>query len=1020
MSTEDKENLVEKGFENRVSDIAKEAGTTGIKITTKQIIIAAAIFVVISAAIVIPIVIVATKKEKDEPVEPPYDPVPKEEDLAFTEEEHRLLSRKLATEGMVLAKNVFLPIEEKDQVVLFGLGTEKTYYGGTGSGEVYEKGTSTDITPIKILEGIENKYKEKKFHYKNNTKGYEITEGGLTDEDIKDFATLEEGATRSVAILTISRFSGEGSDRTQDSGERGTLLTDAEKNTFNSLIKYFDHIVLVLNVGSVMEISDLVKNEKTSVLIAFLPGMEAGNAIGDVLVGDANPSGHLTDTWAEKIDDYPTTATFKENIEYVKYKEGLFVGYRYFEDDEEKQKKVVFPFGFGLTYTSFNYTKECVFENDVFKITSVVTNTGKRPGKEVIQIYAEKPQNDKFIKVKRELVGFDKTNELKPGESQTISIWIRLESLASYDDTGVTGNKACYVLEKGDYNLYIGESVADTRGDKNKIFTYNMKELKVTQKLSTRLQPKDPDVKDANTKPNFEEIMKVNYESKDNNLNKEEESDTSSSHLSSSSDYTVYNLTAEESQEQRTIPTDKISEINFKTVLQRKHKMEDLVNIMSNEEIAFLTYGHTAKIKSGTGIIGGNYNSDILGKYLIPSGDTNDGPAGIRQAEVFLQSAAWPCSTLLASTFDINVMEKVGNETGKEARRLNTTFWLAPGMNIHRSPLCGRNFEYYSEDPFLTGHMAAAISKGLQNKRVSITIKHFAFNDKEENRNGDKSETGLASDSRVAERVAREIYLKGFEIAVKDGKAWSLMTSYNRVNGMKTAESYDLLTGILRNEWGFDGLVMTDWGTNSKIEREIHGGGNVKMPNNADGSTSVLNALKNGIITRDDLKRTALHILNTLGRTAAIDRLFRDPLPIYLNETKKIKIYGNIYNKFASISYEKCNDTDGGYNPTYTKDNTWLTLFVNNEEEGYRRARIRFSSTLPGFGVIVKRYEETLGEITNLESTGDWQKWQTSPDFSIYLPKGTYELTLLFVGYDYKEVQTEKGNINWIEIDKKE
>ena len=217
--------------------------------------------------------------------------------------------------------------------------------------------------------------------------------------------------------------------------------------------------------------------------------------------------------------------------------------------------------------------------------------------------------------------------------------------------------------------------------------------------------------------------------------------------------------------------------------------MEQLIDTMSNEELAFLSYGKTNKIRSGTGIIGGFYNSGITGKYNIPSGDTHDGPAGLRQSEISMGSTAWPCSTALASSFDLDLIKKVGEETGKEARKINCTFWLAPALNIHRNPLCGRNFEYYSEDPFLSGMMASAITEGVQSKRVSITLKHLAVNNKEENRNGDIDKNSLASDSRMAERVAREIYLKGFEIAIKKADPWSLMTSYNRINGMKTAES---------------------------------------------------------------------------------------------------------------------------------------------------------------------------------------------------------------------------------------
>ena len=315
-----------------------------------------------------------------------FNHLKEDEDLDFTEEEHRQLSRKFATQSMVLAtNNEVLPLQQTDQVVLFGSGTENTVYGGWGSGEVYNKGTTINMTPIMVLEGIENK--KNKFIYVKNEIGYLIGQGKdgktLTEDDIKEMAIKREGAQRTVAIMTISRRSGEGADRPQDSGDSGTLLSDAEITTFNLLSQYFDKIVVILNVGSVIELNDIEKNIKTSILISFLPGMEAGNAIADILVGDAYPSAHLTDTWAKKIDDYPTTTTFKETAKYVKYKEGLFVGYRYFEDDENTQSKVVFPFGHGLTYTKFNLENKCEFneQNNIFTVTSKVTNIGDKPGR---------------------------------------------------------------------------------------------------------------------------------------------------------------------------------------------------------------------------------------------------------------------------------------------------------------------------------------------------------------------------------------------------------------------------------------------------------------------------------------------------------------------------------------------------------------------------------------------------------------------------------------------------------------
>ena len=952
------------------------------------------------------------------PPTPPYDPIPEYEDLDFTEEEHRLLSREVATQTMVLAtNNDALPLRQTDQVVLFGNGTQNTIYGGWGSGEVYNKGTTQNLSPVTILEGIENAF-EDHFIYIPNKIGYEIgLEGSnLTEADVEAFAVKEEKAERTVALLTISRRSGEGSDRPQDKSNVGTLLSDPEMDTYNALIKYFDKVVLILNVGSVIELNDIEKNEKTSILISFLPGMEAGNAVADILIGTANPSGHLTDTWAKTIDDYPTTKTFKENPLYVKYLEGLFVGYRYFEEDSTTQEKVVFPFGHGLSYTNFNIKNDCKFnaEKNIFEIISVVTNTGNRSGKKVIQVYVKKPQNEKFVKVQRELVAFAKTKELKPGDSQSVNITFELNSLASYDDTGVTGNRACYVLEKGKYSIYIGDSVLDTRDEKSLVYTHEQNELKVVEKLKNRVVPHDPDVANANTKPFFNELFNnmENSEAK-NEMNYEYQCDETFFFDK------VNKLRADiQNNSYNNLPTDKFNEINFKTVLQKQYTMEQLVDTMSDEELAFLSYGKSCNIRDGTGVIGGAYNSGITGKYYIPGGDTLDGPAGLRHSEVSLGSTGWPCSTALASSFDVDLIKKVGEETGKEARKLGCSFWLAPALNIHRNPLCGRNFEYYSEDPLVTGMMAAAITQGVQSKRVSITLKHFAVNNKEENRRGD--ENILASDSRMAERVAREIYLKGFEIAVKKSDPWSIMTSYNRFNGMHTSESYDLLTGILRDEWGYKGLVMTDWSVRSKNDREAHAGNDVKMPHNYDyGSNTILDGLIIGSVTRDELKRNILYVFNTLSKTAAIDKLFVEPKNItkISDNYTKIKIFDNIYKKSSGISYEACEDEDGGQNPTHTGANSWITIYVDSDKDQYRLVQIRYASMYTGFGVAFHKYGEFLGEITNLENTNGWQNWTTSSYTTVKFPKGKYELTLRFLGYDYSTgEETNKGNINYMEI----
>ena len=939
-------------------------------------------------------------------------PIPLIEDLNFTEDEHRQFSRYASIQSMVLATNNGLPLESNDQVVLFGSGTNNTIYGG---GSIYNKGTFDNIVPIMVLEGIENKIRENKnrFIYIKNEIGYEIGKSDinenktLSENDIESFSKKIEGAKRSVAIMTISRIPVEFNDIPDDKSSYGIQLSDSEIETYNLLNKYFDHIVLVLNIGSFIELNNIEKDKKTSILICFYPGFEGGNAIADVLLGDENPSGHLSVTWAKKIEDYPTTKTFLESQKYVKYKEGLFVGYRYFEDDEQKQSKVIFPFGHGLSYTKFDLENKAIFENGNFIINSKVTNIGKKSGKHVVQIYVRKPQNSKFIKVERELIAFAKTKELKAGESETLNIKFNLNDLASFDDTGVTGNRACYILEKGNYQIYIGNSVADTRNPNNLIYTYIHNKLIIVKKLTNKLVPQDPDVFDSNIKPYFENFI--------NNENKKQENNIKEKILISLNDNNDKDRNAFSE-----FPTNIFNEINFKTVLQKKYKMEQLVDSMTNEELAFLSYGKKSNIRGGKVMVGGFYNSGLTGKYNIPSGDILENSGGLTQSEIIMSSTSWPSAIALASSFDVDLIVKIGEKIGKEARKIKSSFWLSPGLNIHRNPLCGKNYEYFSEDPILTGKMGSALTKGIQSKRISIVLRSLAFDNKVENSNGEYDRSNLAIDSRMSERVAREIYLKPFELAIKEGNPWTIMTSNNRINNMKTSESYELITSILRDEWEYKGVVMSGWYSNSIHDREVSAGISVKLPNNnPQESQTILDGLKKGTISRMQLKKNILYLFNTLSKTASIDSLFNEPENkiIIKDEKMKIKIMDFIYRKSNIISYDKCDDEDGGYYPINTITNSWLSFFIFNDKEQFRRVRIRYSSALDGFGIAFEKYGEILGEITNLESTGNFENWNTTNAITIKLPKGTYELTLRILGYDYSSSEFyDKGRINWFEF----
>lgn len=816
------------------------------------------------------------------PFKLPENPYLSKEDLKFTESQHQQLSRKFAAEGIVLAKNSGLPIKPKDKVVLFGQGSIDTQYGGFGSAEIYDskyKKKIKNIKAVSVKEGIAIKAKEEKLIYHESKIGYDLE--NLEEEQVKDLAKKTEESLRTVAVLTISRESGETVDRTQSAGPIGTMLEAGEREAHLLLKKYFDLVVVVLNTPSVMELEKMPKDPKTSILICYFPGSQAGNAIADVLVGDVNPSGKLTDTWAERIDDYPSTHFF-DTLEYVNYVEGLFVGYRYFEHEDQAIKKVVFPFGHGLSYTKFEITSKVEFNEGIFTVKSSVKNIGKVSGKEVVQVYVQKPENENFVKAKRELISFMKTKELLPDESQELTMQFNLNDLASYDDTNVTQHSSCYVLEEGDYDIYVANSVGETRENNNKIFTYHHKKFSVVQQLSRKLRPYAPEVLDSNKIPEFTDFMKRN--------NHRDPTPSPYKKLTNAAGKPHPKKLNIFKNKEVIVESKNVKKINFLTVLKGTHTMKQLVQSMSKQELIYLTYGHKAELGGGPGSIGGSYNIGKLSKYLIPLADTADGPAGIRHTEKEFQSTAWPCASLLACTFDPEIMRQVGIAAAKEARHLNVNIWLAPGMNLHRSPLGGRNFEYFSEDPLLSGKMAASLVKGAQSLRVAVTLKHFACNNKEKNR-GDASNKDLyPSDSRMSERVLRELYLRNFEIAVKEGKPWCIMTSYNRVNGNPSSWADEMLLDILRKEWGYDGMIMTDWYNKNELLKEVKAGSNCKMPKASKKDIkAVEDALSKKEIKREDLEQSAIYVLETIRKTAAIDWLYKIKIVYDKNYKEEVK-----------------------------------------------------------------------------------------------------------------------------------
>ena len=773
--------------------------------------------------------------------------------------EHIELSKKAAKEGMVLLKNEggVLPFAKGAKIALFGKGTFDYVKGGGGSGDVtvgyivnlYE-GFKALGSHVYVEESVADYYRE----YVNAQYKLGKVPGMIAEPELPDELCKKARAFTDTAVISISRFSGEGWDRTaagqdvpdstlgkmavksKELFEKGDFsLSDAETAMVEKVKRYFPKTVVVMNVGGMVDTQWFAEDDKVqSVLMAWQGGMEGGRAAAELLCGIGNPSGKLSDTFAKRLEDYPSTAGFHESADYVNYTEDIYVGYRYFETLPGAAEKVNYPFGYGLSYTDFEWQAVSASESDgEIKIQVRVTNTGAVAGKEVIQVYAAAPQG-LLGKPAKSLVAFKKTRLLEPGDEQLLTIRFAVSTMASYDDLGKAA-KSAWVLEKGEYAFYVGTSVRDTvKLD----YVYEVKENTVTEQLLAKLVPtalKHRLLADGT----YEELPEV--EAADWSYNGLPEQDETEMLSSMPAVRAV-----------RRIPRskfDKRTYISLLDVAEGRGTLDEFVAQLSDDEVIHLLGGQP---NTGVANVFGMGN---LPEYGVPSAMTADGPAGLRiKAECGVNTTAFPCATLLACTWDPEVTFSVGEAGAREVKENNIAAWLTPAINIHRSPLCGRNFEYYSEDPFLAGTMAAGMVKGIQSQHIAPSVKHFALNNKETNRKN--------CDSRVSERAAREIYLKAFEIVVKTAKPWYIMSSYNKINGQRASENRELLEDILRGEWGFDGIVSTDWWTRSEQYKEVKAGNDLKMASGYPERTK--EALDKGLITREELEICAKRILKLI------------------------------------------------------------------------------------------------------------------------------------------------------------
>lgn len=800
------------------------------------------------------------------------------------EQDNLRVAYQAACEGMVLLKNDgTLPFKTK-KIALYGPGASMTIKGGTGSGEVNERHSVTileglknrgfEITTKEWIQNFEDRYKNAQATYKEEKKKRVniLKLGSLMNMLLDDFRApvgreiSVEDVDRSdtdSCIYVVSRQAGEGGDRKAEKGDM--FLTDEETAAIRFCAENYEHFLLVINCGSSIDMAfaDEIPGINAILYLCQL-GTEGGHAFADVVSGAVSPSGKLSDTWARQYSDIPFADEYSYlngNLDEEYYKEGIYVGYRYFDSFGVAP---AYPFGFGLSYTGFAIaSSEVEVQGSNVFVKATVTNTGAEySGKEVVQLYVSAP-NGKLHKEYQALAAFEKTNELKPAESQTLSLNFDLKSLACYRETD-----ACYILEAGNYILRMGNSSRNTEI----IGQLSVNEEIVVSKHE-HICPVLKPIKELTSQAyGFEDVPD-------------------------------------------TLPCFVVDASGFKTV-EYQYETPDIC-----EDEAVRKFLDTLTLKEMVDIVVGvgMFPSDARFKLPGSVGNTTskywdrglanvtlcDGPAGLRLQKrsavdkkgkikpidmamsvmdafpdfvknimtgdpdkdtvIYQYTTAFPVANALAQTWNRDLMYQVGTAVYREMKEYGCTYWLAPAINIHRNPLCGRNFEYFSEDPFLAGSMAAEITKGIQQEEgFYVTVKHFACNNQEDNRTW--------VNSNLSERALREIYLRGFEICVREGNAKSIMTSYNKINGIYAPNSYDICTKALRNEWGFDGVVMTDWFATNKGQASsaiaMKAGNDLIMPGTGYNKKDILAGVKSGLITEEDVRRSCSNVVRSIFASA--------------------------------------------------------------------------------------------------------------------------------------------------------
>lgn len=738
-------------------------------------------------------------------------------------------NRAAIPEGIVLLEHDgALPLTGGEPVALFGRGQFEYLKSGSGSGGrvncPYVTNVYDEIRSQVSLDDAVTSF------YRDFVQQHPFDEGDgwkpcfCQVEAVPDADLVREAAQKSEkAIYIICRNIGETFD--YQKAEGNWYLSREEDATISLLSRHFRHVIVLINSGNIMDMSWVKKYAIGTVAYIWQGGQEGGAGTVDALMGIVAPSGRLTDTIAMTPEDYPCDDCFGDAEQNI-HKEDIFVGYRYFETFAKE--RVLYPFGYGLNYTVFS--QECVRaekQEDHITLSVLVKNTGNFSGKDVVQVYFEAPQAT-LGKPARQLVAFQKTNTLKPGGAQMITLDINLCDMACYDDCGKSGYPHAWILESGEYRLYIGQNVRDALCQ----FTVMIDSTRVVKQCVQALAPT----------VSFDRMINAGGE-----------------------------IAFEKTPVRNDDPTERIKQnlppsleitgdkgLCLKDVATENCSLEAFIAQFDEAALCEIVRGEGMSSPKatypGTASCFGGTTKAWYGKG-VPVVTTCDGPSGVRMESGAIATCI-PVGALLASAWAPELFEGMYTCLASEMKQYDVDVLLGPGINIHRSGLCGRNFEYFSEDPYLAGTYAAAISKFLTQCGVYATLKHFAVNSQERNRNNE--------DEILSERAAREIYLKPFEIAVRSGFVRAIMTSYNRVNGVHTSGHYDLTSTILRDDWGYTGIVMTDWGTTIDDPRD-HTDNRTNLATMVKAQNDIYMVKSDAVLSEDDLSESLENGYLTLG-----------------------------------------------------------------------------------------------------------------------------------------------------------